>query len=238
MVFRTLSISAFLVLTSFAYSQSTNPRPVPPQQVVPPNVGIPVATPEASQADSTKPSDKDKSSQEKPAPGGASAATKDAAPLRPPYVIGPDDTLFVRVWKQGDLSGSVTVGPDGTISMQLINDVKAAGLTLDQLKQVLIEKLSKFINEPEVNIQLISARSRTYIIQGEVNRTGVFPLIKPTTILEALVNGGGFAPFANKKKIYILRGSQRIYFNWNEVSKGKKMEQNIEVQNGDQIFVP
>jgi polysaccharide biosynthesis/export protein len=247
---------AFGLLVPCAFPQGSSTPPPPPQQVIPPNVGIPVVAPpvvtpkaaadaaekapqEPAPDKTTSPgkSAKGKSSSSKTPPQATATGGKDPV-LRPAYVIGPDDSLFIRVWKQGDLSGGVTVGPDGMISMQLINEVKAAGLTTDQLKAVLIEKLSKFINEPEVNVQVTTVRSRTYIIQGEVLRTGVFPLIKPTTILEALVNGGGFGPFANKKKIYVLRGSERIYFNWNEVSKGKHMEQNIEVQNGDQIFVP
>jgi polysaccharide biosynthesis/export protein len=246
---------AFGLLVPSAFPQGSTGLPPRTQPAIPPNVGIPVVappvvTPQAAADAATVPekaspdkpaspdkSAKGKSSSSKTPPQPTATGGKDPV-LRAPYVIGPDDSLFIRVWKQGDLSGGVTVGPDGMISMQLINEVKAAGLTTDQLKAVLIEKLSKFINEPEVNVQVTTVRSRTYIIQGEVLRTGVFPLIKPTTILEALVNGGGFGPFANKKKIYILRGSERIYFNWNEVSKGKHMEQNIEVQNGDQIFVP
>jgi polysaccharide export outer membrane protein len=248
---RLSSIFAFtllgpLVLGPLLLAQGTGSAQPPQHPTIPPNVGIPVVTPPAAQAAA------EASKQEQAAPDksskGNSGSTKTvpqptgtpgkAPPLRAPYIIGPDDSLFIRVWKNPDLSGGVTVGPDGTISMQLINDVKAAGLTPAQLKEVLIEKLSKFINDPEVNILVTGVHSRTYIIQGEVQRTGVFPLTKPTTILEALVNGGGFAPFANKKKIYILRGSERIYFNYNDVSKGKHMEQNIEVQNGDQIFVP
>jgi polysaccharide export outer membrane protein len=111
-------------------------------------------------------------------------------------------------------------------------------LTAEQLEQVIKKRLTEYINEPDVNVQVIRVSSRTYIIQGQVQRTGVFPLTKPTTILEALVNGGGFRDFSNPKKIYILRGSKRIFFNYNDVSKGKHMDQNIEVQNGDQIFVP
>jgi polysaccharide export outer membrane protein len=246
---RILALSSFVVLAPLAFSQETGS----PRQVVPPNVGIPVVTPEAARkaaaqtpepdktppaADSStaKKSSKDKNSKDNPTT--SAPTSKDPAAVRSPYIIGPDDTLYIRVWKNNDFSGAVTVGPDGTISMQLINEVKAAGLTPDQLRDVIAEKLTKYINEPEVNVQVTGVRSRTYIIQGEVNRTGVYPLTKPTTILEALVNGGGFGPFANKKKIYVLRGSQRIYFNWNEVSKGKHMEQNIEIRNGDQIFVP
>jgi polysaccharide export outer membrane protein len=85
---------------------------------------------------------------------------------------------------------------------------------------------------------VIRVNSRKYIIQGEVNRPGIYSLTAPTTILEALVNGGGFRDFANTKKIYVLRGTQKLTFNYKEVSHGKRTEQNVLVENGDQIFVP
>lgn len=171
------------------------------------------------------------------------------SPAKPPvdsksaFVIGPEDTLAVRVWDEPNLSGAVTVGPDGMISLQLIHEVKAAGLTPAQLEASLTEQLKSFRNNPEVSVQVLTVRSRKYLIQGGVNRTGTFPLTGPTTILEALVNGGGFKEFANPKKIYILRTkpdgtTEKLKFNYKDVSQGKHMEQNILVQNGDQIFVP
>jgi polysaccharide export outer membrane protein len=163
-------------------------------------------------------------------PAGASSA----------YVIGPEDVLFVRVWQQPELSGSVSVGPDGTISLQLIGEVKAAGLTARQLEVELTKRFKAgFLQEPEVNVQLLRNNSRTYMIQGDgVIRPGIYPLTRPLTVLEALLAGGGFTPFANKKKIYILRGTEKIKFNWAEVTKGKNLAQNIKIQNGDQIYVP
>jgi polysaccharide export outer membrane protein len=164
---------------------------------------------------------------------------KDPTAVGPAYVIGPEDALYIRVWQQPELSGSVTVGPDGTISLQLIDEVKASGLTPRQLEEELARRFTKFIKEPEVNVQVLRVNSRTYIIQGDgVIRPGIYPLTRPMTVLEALIAGGGFSPFANKKKIYVLRGTERFYFNWNDVSKGKHLEQNIKIQNGDQIFVP
>ncbi len=167
---------------------------------------------------------------------------------RSPYIIGPEDVLYIKVWDQGNLSGPVTVGPDGMISLQLIDEVKADGLTPQMLKAVLTEKLKKFIVTPEVNVQVLGVHSRKYIIQGEVGRPGTYPLIGPTTVMEALVNGGRFNEFANPKKIYVLRSwrdpqtkqieTKKFNFNYKEVSHGKRMEQNIQIQNGDQIFVP
>ncbi len=168
--------------------------------------------------------------------------------IRAPYVIGPEDVLMIKVWQEPNLSGQVTVGPDGMISLQLIDQVKADGLTQEQLKATLTERLKKFIVNPDVNVQLLVNRSRKFIIQGEVNRPGSYPLTGPTTVMEALVSAQGFHEFANTKKIYILRTeidpktkkpeTKKFMFNYKEVSRGKNMEQDILVLNGDKIFVP
>lgn len=154
------------------------------------------------------------------------------------YVIGPEDSLYIRVWHEPDLSGTLDVRPDGYISMQLIGEIKADGLTVAQLGNVVAKRLTDFIKTPEVNVQLLKVNSKKYSIQGEVNRPGTYALTGPTTVLEALVNASGFRDFANTKKIYVLRGSQRFPFNYKAVSKGKSMDENIQIQNGDQIFVP
>lgn len=154
------------------------------------------------------------------------------------YTIGPEDSLYVRVWHEADLSGTVDVRPDGYISMQLVGEMKVDGMTLAQLTAAITKRLQDFIKNPEVNVQLIRVNSKKYTIQGEVNRPGTYPLTGPVSILEALVNAAGFRDFANTKKIYLLRGSQRFNFNYKQVSKGKNLDQNIQVQNGDEIFVP
>jgi polysaccharide export outer membrane protein len=94
------------------------------------------------------------------------------------------------------------------------------------------------MTHPEVTVGVERVNSKKYYITGEVNRPGAYPLLVPTTVLEGLVNAGGFRDFANTKKITILRGSDRLKFNYKEVTKGKKMEQNIVLQNGDEIIVP
>ncbi len=162
-----------------------------------------------------------------------------AAPVDPRvYLIGPEDILFISVWREPDFTRAVQVRPDGKFTLPLVGDVMAAGLTPNQLGDVLTKELSKLINKPEVSVSLQSVQSKKYYITGEVARTGSFPLVVPTTILEALTNAGGFHEYAKKNKIYILRGSKRIRFNYNEVIKGKKLDQNILVENGDYIHVP
>ena len=154
------------------------------------------------------------------------------------YVIGPEDSLYIRVWHEPDLSGTLDVRPDGFISMQLIGELKASGMTVAQLAAAITKRLTEFIKTPEVNVQLLKVNSKKFSIQGEVNRPGTYALTGPTTMLEALVNASGFRDFANTKKIYLLRGTERFSFNYKMVSKGKNMDQNILIQNGDQIFVP
>jgi polysaccharide biosynthesis/export protein len=169
-----------------------------------------------------------------------------STPARPeaaPYVIGPLDVLVVKVWGQPNLSGPLDVGVDGNISLPLVNDVKADGLTKEQLKAELTRRLSDFLNNPEVDVQVVRINSKSYFVYGGVGRPGEVPLVKPTTIMDAMSAVGGFRDFANTKKIRIQRKVpsgeiQEFKFNYKDVSKGKNMEQNIYLQDGDRIFVP
>ena len=183
-----------------------------------------------------------------PRPGGAKPAAdpkvdKDviigAAPVDPKsYLIGPEDVLLIRVWREPELSGQFMVRPDGKISLPLINELQAGGITPAKLNTQITEALGKYMTRPEVTVVVQQVNSKKFYIQGEVNRPGAYPLVVPTTVLEALVNAGGFKDFANTKKIVILRGSERLKFNYKDVVRGKNLDQNIQVQNGDQIIVP
>ena len=145
-----------------------------------------------------------------------------SAPVDPKtYVIGPEDILSIRVWREPELSQGVQVRPDGKITMPLIGELQAAGQTPAHLQDKVVESLTEFINKPEVIVSLLSVQSQKYYITGEVNRPGTFPLVVPITVLEALTNAGGFREFANTKKITILRGAKILKFNYNEVVKGK-----------------
>ena len=172
----------------------------------------------------------------------ATAATdssgKDLPGARKAYVIGPLDVLDIRVWNDPKLSGLFDVRPDGIISMPLIGELRADGQTVAQLRETILQKLNTLMNSPEVNVQIARINSKRYFIFGEVARSGEFPLVAEITVLDALSNCGGFREFANPKKIYVLRGSKKLEFNYKEVSRGKKMEQNIVLENGDRIFVP
>ena len=157
------------------------------------------------------------------------------------YVIGADDTLHISVWKEPDLSETLPVRPDGKISMPLLNDVTAAGLTPLQLKDSLTEKLKKYIADPRVTVVVTAMNSRRIFVSGEVLHTGPMALLPHMTMLQAL-SQAGFTQFANVKGIYLLRtenGKQeKLPFNYKEVIKGNHPEQNIVLKPGDTLVVP
>ena len=155
-----------------------------------------------------------------------------------PYIIGSLDVLYIRVWNNQNLTGPVDVRPDGMISLPLVGEMKADGVTVAALKEVIRTKLGDFLNSPEVDVQVSRVNSKKVLVLGAVNRTGAFPLVGRTTVLEALSSAGGFRDFANQKKIYILRGTRRFSFNYKEVILGKHPEQDIVLENGDKIVVP
>jgi polysaccharide export outer membrane protein len=160
------------------------------------------------------------------------------------YVIGAEDVLRIQVWGELRLSGDFIVRPDGHISMNLINEIQAAGRTCQDLGNDIADRLKsgEFMRNPSVNVQVVEVRSKKYYINGEVNKPGQYFLVTPTTVLEALNNAGGFRDFANKKKIKILRttaeGMKEFRFDYNSVTHGKKIEENILLTPGDQIIVP
>lgn len=160
----------------------------------------------------------------------------------PNYIIGPEDELIVNVWKEGDLSRSVPVRPDGKISLPLLNDVQASGLTPMQLGSEITSRLKKFIADPQVTIIVSRVNSQRIYIVGEVSHAGAFPLVPNMTVLEALSSAGGCSPFAKQTKIYILRVENgheiRRPFNFKEVLSGQRMEQNIQLKPADTIVVP
>jgi len=158
------------------------------------------------------------------------------------YIIQPGDVLEVQVWKETEVSKQVPVRPDGKISLPLINDVQAAGLTAVQLTADLTEKFKKFISEPQVTVIVTQVNSQRIYVMGEVLRGGTYPLLPGMTVLQGLSDAGGFTPFANPKKIYVLRdqgGKQtKLPFNYSAVVKGKAPEQNVPLVAGDTIVVP
>jgi polysaccharide export outer membrane protein len=168
------------------------------------------------------------------------SGSKDAG-VGPDYVIGPDDVLHISVWKETDLTNTLPVRPDGKISMPLLDDVQAAGLTPMQLANSLTEKLKKFISDPRVTVVVTQMNSQKVYITGEVTHTGAMALTPNMTVLQAVASAG-FTQFANTKGIYVLRtegGKQaKLPFNYKQVVKGEAMNQNILLKPGDTIVVP
>jgi len=210
---------------------SRSPTNPPPATVAP---SPQAATPVAGTSDQLPPARKPGTEEKTP----TAAAPANPAGAKAPYVIGPLDVISVKVWNNPNLSSALDVGPDGMISLPLIGQVKADGLTAMQLREALAKRLGEFLNSPEVDVQVLKVLSKRFFVYGEVGHPGEFPLIQETTIMDALASVGGFRDFANQKKIYLMRGSQKFDFNYKDVSKGKHLEQNIPVQNGDRIYVP
>jgi len=171
------------------------------------------------------------------APAKPAAATED-----PTYKIGPQDVLRIDVWKEPEISRTIPVRPDGKVSLPLLNDVQASGLTAMQLAGVIREGLTKYLTAPQVTVTVTEINSRRVFVTGEVAHSGALPLLPEMTVLQALSSAGGFTQFARLKNIYVLRmedGKQVKHpFNYKEVVKGNLQEQNILLQSGDVIVVP
>jgi polysaccharide biosynthesis/export protein len=168
------------------------------------------------------------------------SAAQAAAMTDAGYKIGPQDVLRVDVWKETEISRSVPVRPDGKISLPLLNDIQAAGLTAMELANNITEGLKKFINNPQVTVTVAEINSRRVYVTGEVTRPGAYPLLPNMTALQALTSASGFTQFANPKKCYVLRnenGKQTKHpFNYRAVVDGK--QDDIPLQPGDTIVVP
>jgi len=166
---------------------------------------------------------------------------REPAAVPPDYVIGADDMLHISVWNETQLNVTLPVRPDGKISIPLLDDVQAAGLTPLQLKDSIKEKLKKYIADPRVTVVVTAMNSQRIFVTGEVTRPGVMALLPHMTMLQALASAG-FTQFANVKRIYLLRmenGEQvKLAFNYREVVKGLHPEQNILLKPGDTVVVP
>jgi polysaccharide export outer membrane protein len=172
----------------------------------------------------------------------AGAETSAAKPHDDSFVIGNDDVLAINVWKEPDISRSIPVRSDGKISLPLVGEVQAAGLTPLKLEKDIAEKLKSYISEPEVTVMVQQVNSQKFNVLGQVSRPGTYVIANSPTVLDAIALAGGFRDFAKKKSIYVLRhgasGETRLPFNYKEVSQGKNMAQNVRLQPGDTIIVP
>jgi len=163
-------------------------------------------------------------------------------PTPPDYVIGPDDVLTVVFWRDKDMTSDVTVRPDGKITVPLLNDVQAAGLSPDQLRTQLVEAASKLFEDPTVAVVVKAINSRKVFVTGNVGKPGVYMLSAPTTVLQMIATAGGLLEYAKAKDVRIMRTENgktvSLKFNYKDVSQGKKLEQNILLKPGDTLIIP
>ena len=174
-------------------------------------------------------------------PNDAAVATRAAAAADAEYLIGPEDVLDISVWKNPELSRKVPVRPDGKVSLPLVNDIQAAGLTPSQLREQLAARLAEFVPTPEVAVIVQEVQSLKVAVVGAVKTPGRFMLKSPATVLECLALAQGFTEFAARDRIVVLRqqgnATQRIPFNYRKVADGSDQE-NFFVKPGDIIVVP
>jgi len=177
-----------------------------------------------------------------PEPKAAPTAVPTGVPLPPGYKIGADDVLHVMFWRDKDLTNEVTVRPDGRITLPLLNDVVAAGLTPDELRSKLTTEAQRYVEDPNVTVVVKQINSRKVFITGMVGKPGAYPLASNMSVLQLISMAGGLSEYANPKKIRILRGvagnQQSLPFNYKDVAGGNNLEQNVELKPGDTVVVP
>lgn len=171
-----------------------------------------------------------------------SGGTTTAVSAPSDYVVGITDVLSIVFWREKELTGDVVVRPDGKISIPLLNEVQAAGLTPEQLRQIIIQRAKKFIESPVVTVVVKQVNNNHVFIAGQVLKPGPIPLAGSTTVLQVIAMAGGLTEFADRKRILITRterGGQRAFrFNYNDVIRGKNIGQNLVLKAGDTIVVP
>ena len=177
-----------------------------------------------------------------PAPDPANARADAGVEVPAEYVIGPEDILGINFWRDADMTGDVTVRPDGRITLPLLGDINAAGLTPYALKESIQKTAAKLLEDPTVTVIVRQINSRKVFITGEVNTPGSYPLTGPRSVMQLIALAGGLTEYADKKNISIMRvegtTTRSFKLNYDEVSKGKKLEQNILLKPGDTVVVP
>ena len=177
-----------------------------------------------------------------PAPAPAKPEVAPRVTLPDGYVIGTDDVLSVMFWRDKDMSVDAVVRPDGKITLPLINDIQAAGLTPDQLRERLNVEAATFLENPAASVFVKAINSRKVFITGEVQKPGSYVLTGPMTVLQLIATAGGLAPYARRSEIVIMRieGGKPVAlsFDYEAISKRNKLDQNILLKPGDTVLVP
>lgn len=159
------------------------------------------------------------------------------------YRIQPGDVLLISVWKEADLQAEVVVRPDGWLSFPLAGDQVAEGRTIEELRKALVERLRKYVPEPVVTVSVRQLGGNRIYVMGKVNRPGEFPFSKPLDVMQSLTLAGGTTSFADTNDIRILRREENgkqvvIPFRYDDVARGRRLEQNIVLRSGDTVVVP
>jgi polysaccharide export outer membrane protein len=205
--------------------------------------GLMHASPLFAQASKSAPS-QSTPAQTKPQtpPAPTAPAQPQGVPTPADYLIGSDDVLSVLFWSEKNLSSDVVVRPDGKITLPLLNDVQASGLTPEQLRKSVMDGAARFVTDPNVTIVVKTINSRKVYVTGQVNKPGTFPLTDSMTVLQMLALAGGLQEYADAEKVLVMRIEQgqtkSFKFNYKDVRKGKNLQQNILLKPGDTIVVP
>lgn len=177
-----------------------------------------------------------------PAPSTAAHGTA-AAVVNPKYRIGVGDVLQIAVWKEPDASvPTVQVRSDGAITIPFVRNIEVGGLTLAEAEASIAQKLSRYVQSPDVTVLVREINSEKIYILGAVRHEGAMPLKSTTNVLQALAEAGGLTDYAKRKKIYVLRteakGQVRLPFNYEDVIVGRSVQQNVRLRAGDTVVVP
>lgn len=165
-----------------------------------------------------------------------------AADVSADFVIGPEDVLGIVVWREAELSGDVTVRPDGRITLPVLGEMVAAGIRPAELQKQITTLAGKYVNQPNVTVVVRTIHSRKIFVTGRVTSPGTFDLKGTVTVLQAIALAGGLTEYADAKNITVLRkdavNGEVLRFNYRDVSKGRKLEQNVVLRPGDTVVVP
>jgi len=156
------------------------------------------------------------------------------------YLLQPGDIVQVSVWKEPDLSRELVISPDGHIALPLVGTIMATSKSVKALNEELTGRLSEYIPQPSVTVSLLKAAGNLYYVVGKVNRPGQYPMLGPTSVLQALSMAGGMTTFANENRVKIIRSGQSdaILFRYNDMADGENLEQNVTLKSGDVVLVP
>jgi polysaccharide export outer membrane protein len=204
--------------------------------------GAPATPPAAPPAQAKPPVTAPAPTQKPAVPATAAPQTEKGLTPPPDYVIGAGDVLVITFWREKDLSGEAMVRPDGRISLPLINDVVAAGLTPEQLREALMKEAQRFVEDTNVTVIVKAINSRWIYITGMVGKPGPYPLVGPTTVLQLIAMAGGVLEYADSDSIVVMRTENgkpsNFKFNYKEVVRQRNLQQNILLKPGDTVVVP